>query len=238
MPSDSKQPLWLRWLFGLLVLCAVALALALFGEPLLKGMARTWIVNEPLAKADAVIVLRGGLQDRPFEAARLYREGFAPRVLIVGFKPSPTDQMGFTRRENEVVKQVLLKRGVPEAAITEIGGNVSSSVGESQAVREWVTTNRFKRVIIPTEMFQTRRVRWLFGKQMAAAGASIVVEAIEPREYSAAAWWRHEEGLIAFQSEVTRWLYERVKYRGEIRLDREPRGRGTAARQTDGAGKE
>ena len=38
------------------------------------------------------------------------------------------------------------------------------------------------------------------------------ITAIEPREYTRAEWWRSETGLIAFQNEIMKYLYYRLKY--------------------------
>src|ERR1039458_2085853 len=75
---------WPRRLLGLSVLCLLCSVLCFaFRSPLLTGLANAWIVNEPLERADAIVVLGGGLEIRPFEAARLYHEGLAPKVLLM-----------------------------------------------------------------------------------------------------------------------------------------------------------
>jgi hypothetical protein len=75
-----------------------------------------------------------------------------------------------------------------------------------------VTENQAKSVLIPTDLFHTRRVRWLFRKQLNGTGAQVHVHAITPKEYAASNWWRHEEGLIAFDTETLKYLYYRLKY--------------------------
>jgi uncharacterized SAM-binding protein YcdF (DUF218 family) len=178
----------------------------------LRAVAAAWIVNDPLEKADAIVVLGGGLETRPFAAARLYRDGYAPRILVARPKASPTDELGLTTREMEVTRQVLLRAGVPDGALTDIGNDVQSTYEESLAVRDWLKTNRATRLIIRTDVFHTRRVRWLFRKQLKGTGVALTVEAIPVREYTVADWWRHEQGLVAFQNEVLKSVYYHLKY--------------------------
>jgi hypothetical protein len=44
---------------------------------ILQGAARAWIVSDSVVPADAIAVLGGGLETRPFAAADLYKKGMA-----------------------------------------------------------------------------------------------------------------------------------------------------------------
>ena len=199
-----------------LVSCGLVVLLAafcfVFRSPLLTGLANAWIVNEPLAKADAIVVLGGGLEIRPFEAARLYHEGLAPKILLMDVKPSPTTKLGITSPEKDLTRQVLLKKEVPDSDCITIGDGVANTYDESRAVRTWLEKTGAKKVLIPTDLFHTRRVRWLFRKQLKGTGGTVTVRAVAPEQYQATNWWRHEEGLIAFQNEVVKSAYYHLKY--------------------------
>jgi uncharacterized SAM-binding protein YcdF (DUF218 family) len=201
-----------RWLVRLGCLALGCLSLYLFRAPVLRGIANRWIVSEPLAKADAIVVLGGGTQYRPFEAARLYHAGFAPKIIVMKVQAEPTDELGVTLGATEAMKRVLINKGVPEDAIVLVGDAVSATRDEAVAVSAWAEISGAKRFIIPTDLFHTRRVRWLFGKMLKPAGAQVQVEAVDPGKYTAADWWRHEEGVVTFQNEVIKYLYYRLKY--------------------------
>jgi uncharacterized SAM-binding protein YcdF (DUF218 family) len=209
-PAARKWPRRLLWLavfcFLLSVFCFI------FRGPLLTGLAKAWIVNDPLEKADAIVVLGGGLETRPFEAARLYHEGLAPKVLLMDVKLAPTTKLGITAPEMDLTRQVLLKQEVPGPDCITVGHGVGSTYDESRAVRAWLAETGARKVIIPTDLFHTRRVRWLFHKQLKGTGATVKVRAVAPSEYSASDWWTHEEGLIAFQNEVVKSIYYLFKY--------------------------
>jgi hypothetical protein len=55
----------------------------------------------------------------------------------------------------------------------------------------------------------TRRVRWLFRKQLKGTGVQVHLRAIKPKEYGITDWWRHEEGPIVFQNELIKTNYYR-----------------------------
>ncbi len=188
------------------------MGLCLFRVPILVGLAAAWVVNESPAKADAIVVLGGGLEDRPFAAAKLYHEGFAPKILYMDVKANAAVKLGIGLPERELTRQVLLSNNVPEAALVAIGNGVSSTYDESQAVRSWMQESGCKSILIPTDVFHTRRVHWLFHRELGDMQVQVRVQAVRPPAYDTKDWWQHEEGLIAFESEVIKSIYYRFKY--------------------------
>src|ERR1035441_3007007 len=81
-PRKWPRRLWsvVLWSCGLVVLLAVFCFV--FRSPILRSAANAWIVNDPLQHADAIVLLGGGLETRPFAAARLYSGGHPPRPLL------------------------------------------------------------------------------------------------------------------------------------------------------------
>ena len=214
VPPSAAGPaasgLVVLWSCGLVVL--LSLLCFVFRSPLLTGLANAWIVNDPLEKADAIVVLGGGLDIRPFAAARLYREGLAPKILLMDVRLAPTTNLGITPPEKDLTRQVLLKQEVPDSDCITVGHGVATTYDESRAVRAWLAETGAKRVIIPTDLFHTRRVRWLFHKQLKGTGATVTVRAVAPTEYTTTNWWRHESGLISFQNEVLNRRTYHLKY--------------------------
>jgi len=192
--------------------CLVLVLCYLFRSSLLTGLAHAWVVDEPLTKADAIVVLGGRPDLRPFEAAQLFHQGLATQILYMDVKLDPAAELHITQSEREVTHKVLLSQGVPETAMTAIGDGVTSTFDESVAVRAWAETNHAKSLIIPTDLSHTRRVRWLFRRQLNGIGTKVELHAITPKEYSITNWWRREQGLIAFQNEVIKSVYYQIKY--------------------------
>jgi uncharacterized SAM-binding protein YcdF (DUF218 family) len=201
-----------RWLIALLTLSALLIAAYIGRAPLLSAVARAWVIDEPVEKADAVVALGGGLQYRTFEAARLYHAGLASTVLIISVKPTPTDKLGLTEPERDLFRKVLLKKGVPEQAIVAVGNDCTSSYDDAIAVRDWMLKNHARTLIAPTDIFHTRRLRWLLHKIFRHTGIQVRIDAMTPEEYSVNDWWRHEEGLIAFQNEVIKFGFYLLRY--------------------------
>jgi uncharacterized SAM-binding protein YcdF (DUF218 family) len=179
---------------------------------ILQGIARAWVVSDAIADADAIAVLGGGLETRPFAAADLYNKGIAKLILIAAVKPSPAEKLNIVPSHVEQNRAVLLKLGVPPGAIIDFGNGVSNTYEEALALAEWAKTNGIKSIVVPTEIFSSRRVRWILNKELSPLGVRVEVQALPPLEYDIDDWWRHEAGVIGFQNEVIKYLYYRVKY--------------------------
>ena len=125
-------------LFRAVVACLLLGGLAwAFRAPLLRGTARLWIVDEPPAPAAAIVVLGGGEDYRPFAAAKLWKEGFAPVILVPQVQPSPTEALGLRPTTTQIILGVLKAEGVPDSAVRLYGHDVSSTREEALGVREW-----------------------------------------------------------------------------------------------------
>lgn len=193
--------------FGVLVVASYVCR-----RPLLRGAAAAWIVNEPVSQADVIVVLGGGPDTRPFEAARLFHQGIAPKILVMNPTPSPSAQLGLLPTEADLTRGILVKLDVPTNSVFVPADLVTNSYDESIVVRRWAQTNGIKRMVIATDIFHTRRVRWLYGKELKGTGIQVAVDAVPMREYGVDDWWQHEQGVIAFQNEILKDAYYHLKY--------------------------
>jgi uncharacterized SAM-binding protein YcdF (DUF218 family) len=179
---------------------------------ILRGVARAWVVSDSITPADAIAVLGGGLETRPFAAADLYKKAIAKQILLADVKLSPTENLKIIPSHVELNRAVLLKLDVPPEAIAKFGTNVSNTFEEARALADWAKANGIKSIIVPTEIFSSRRVRWILDKQVSGIGVHVEILALSPPEYGIENWWRSGAGVIAFQNEVIKYLYYRVKF--------------------------
>jgi uncharacterized SAM-binding protein YcdF (DUF218 family) len=180
--------------------------------PLLREAAELWIVSDPVTTADAVAVLGGDLEVRPFVAADLYKEGLVPKILVSQVPVGRSSTIGGIPGHSELNRMVLLKLGVPHAAIEMFGQANTSTKDEAAALRDWADEHRVSRIIVPTEIFAARRARWIFNREFAESSVRVEIAAFEPPNYARAEWWKSEAGMIAFQNEIMKYLYYRLKY--------------------------
>jgi uncharacterized SAM-binding protein YcdF (DUF218 family) len=166
------------------------------------------MVNAPLAKADAIVVLGGDPNSRALEAVRLYRAGWAPVVLVMNPKLQATDRLGLTISQGELTRRILTN-GVPLEAIQIRGTNLDSTYAEALTVKEWMNESGATSLLIPTGAFHSRRVRWIFHKTLGNS-ARLTVRSIQPE--ICRQWWQHESSLIDFQNEIIKFAYYLAVY--------------------------
>ncbi len=214
MPTSYRLPVRLLKQLGALFLSFLLVLVLLwaFRQPLLHGFAEVWAVDQPLEKADVLLVLGGGLDVRPFAAAELYQQGYSTQVLVAMPPVKRTERLGLVRNHGEHNREVLLREGVPASAIVSLGSELKNTYQEALALREWLKSSPAKRIIIPTEAIHTRRVAWLFGKVLADMDVQLMVTRLESPDYNSTDWWMSELGFIAVQNEVLKYIYYRLKY--------------------------
>jgi uncharacterized SAM-binding protein YcdF (DUF218 family) len=204
---------------GLRRYCAIMLALAALiagawieREAALQGAANLWILSDPMIPGDAAVVLGGGIDVRPYIAADLYAKGLVKKILISKVEEGPALGIGVLAGHTELNRKALSLLGVPESAIETFGNANRNTWEEALALKEWADRNAPSVLIIPTEAFAARRVRWTFRRRFAGTSVRLVVPSVDPPYYNHTIWWKSEGGVIAFQNELLKYLYYRLNY--------------------------
>src|SRR5436309_685363 len=102
-----------RALVGGLLLVLAGVAGWTYRANVLQGVARAWIVSDSIEPADAVAVLGGGLDTRPFAAANYYHRGIVSKIVVAAARTSPSERLGITPSPTSLSRDVLLRLGVP-----------------------------------------------------------------------------------------------------------------------------
>ena len=171
-------------------------------------LAGYWLVlDEEPVKSDAIIVL-GGSVARPLHAADLFHKGYAP-VIYVGV-PMIHDQTENLEkidvrivRDEERYKEILLKKKVPEKAITFFGSCHISTVEEAESLKR-VIGDRPLRLLIVTSLYHTRRAKAIFRGIMPNSEICMVAT---PYEKFARKWWTEKKSALAVVLETAQPLF-------------------------------
>jgi uncharacterized SAM-binding protein YcdF (DUF218 family) len=184
----------LRFLPGLaVVLTALAFALVVGHAPVLRAIGSWLLVEGQPERADAIVVLAGGTPRREATAATLWKEGWAPQIIISKAYERPDIReliaLGVRRldQQNEA-KKVLEAYGVPADRITAIPDVSRTTEPELAMVRDLARREGYRRLILVTSPHHTRRVRMIWAKQAEGGPEGVVVPARERFPFDD--WWR------------------------------------------------
>lgn len=175
-------------------------------------------VNDPLQKADIIMVLSGGVSQRVPEAVNLYQQGYADRILLAGGEPSEAlfFLIGEEISQAELTRRIVEGMGVPSHAI-EIIKKGTSTWEESQELRRYAMETNLKRAILVTSHSHSRRVSWTFHKVLDPEKVEIVVVEAGNGQYTPNNWWQSEGGLVSVFTEYVKLFYYLAKYSfGEV----------------------
>jgi len=173
------------------VLLGLAGILLLGGVVILLGVGRWLVAEDPLEKAQAIVVLSGRMPLRALEAAKLYREGYAPNVWVThSSEPGATleaMQIAYVGEDFYNVR-VLAHEGVPASTIRVLEPPILNTADEIRAVSAALEKEKGGTVIIVTSKVHTRRVRILWRRLVAGHGQAIVRAASD--DPFDGRWWR------------------------------------------------
>jgi len=178
----------------LIALLALAGLAVLTHRPVLRATGQALVVDDPRERADAIIVVAGSTPSREEAAAGLYRAGWAPQVLISRqFVPGRVQRlidMGVRRLDFQGESLAALERyGVPRDAIVTLDQPAEITETELRAVATAARDRGWRRVILVTSPFHTRRVQVIWRRE--SGGAIEGRLATAPDECVAGdPWWR------------------------------------------------
>jgi len=180
-------------LLALLILVLFCFVIYLVRVPLLRVAGNFWITPQPPAATDVIVILSDDdfTADRASRAAELYHAGWAPKIVASGRQLRPYASIA------ELMQKDLEARGVPEKAIIPYPHDAVDTLIELTDIRGFIRQHGWKRVMIVTSNFHTRRTRYLC-RHIFPPDIKVLVEAAPDVNYDPDSWWRTRGGLKIF----------------------------------------
>jgi len=174
-------------LLGIVVFCTV---LYLVRHPIFRFAAESWMVEDPLERADALIVLSDDnfYGDRATRAAELFREGKAPVIVASGRRLRPNAGIA------ELMEHDLVERGVPKDKILRFPQDADSTKEEAQALVKLAKSKKWRKVIVVTSNYHTRRARYIFRKVFPQDIETRVASARDG-DFDPQLWWEKRKSI-------------------------------------------
>ena len=175
--------------------------------------ARALIVNAPLERADAIVVLSGSstLAERTQHAARLYSENRAPKILLT----TDNQQGGWSSAEqrnpyfHEIAVRELTRLGVPSQNVEVVRPPVASTWDEAQLISEYSKTHNLRSILIVTSGYHSRRALRTFRTLFETTQTQVGIDPVETgiQTPSPSVWWLYPRGWQLVFVEYLKLIY-------------------------------
>ena len=179
--------------------------------------ARALVVGDRPAPADAIAVLAGSsaYRERTELAAKLFREGYAPLVILTddgqrgGWSTVDQRNLSFVERAARELKS----REVPPEKIRIVPMAVSGTYEEAAALRDFARREKLRSLLVVTSAYHSRRARWALRKAFAGSGIEVKLVAVERPDPSPWLWWITSRGWRNVAAEYAKFAYYFSRFR-------------------------
>ncbi len=187
----------------------------LFGEKALCTLGEFIVHDEKVTPSDVVVVLNTGPEYFPrlIEAADIYRKGLTDQVVINGNRKSDVlrrlEEKGFKRccPWYEDSLRILSMFGVPRKKIISLSvEDAYDTTTEAAAVGKELIRRGFKRIIITTSKYHTRRAHFIWTK-MFGDKLSLYTVAAKKDPFNPRGWWKEGRQIRWVMAEYGAWIF-------------------------------
>lgn len=197
-----------------------ALLVLLLAWPLLAFVAaRALEMSAPLSHADVIVVLGGSSTyvERTHLAAKLFREGRAPKIILT----NDGERGGWSQAEErnplfiERAAEELKSAGVPVEKIVMLEPVVTSTHEEAALLRDYGAGQNLRSVILVTSAYHSRRALWTMQRAFAGKNVELGLATVAPGEQTPRAtfWWLSAQGWRMVAGEYLKFIYYLLRYR-------------------------
>jgi len=195
---------------GVIGICVLAY---LVHPIVLREVGAFLVVEDVLESASAIVVLGGSAPLRALEAARLYKDGWAPRIVL-NQPQRKEDFYAFSSLGIDVVEQheynreALLHSGVPDDAIVVIEEEVENTLAELRAVLQALPEHTT--LIIVTSNYHTRRSAAIWNYLTDGQVKGLIRWSRSDTSYDPTTWWKNRRSIRFLVNEymglINYWL--------------------------------
>ncbi len=195
---------------GVIGICVL---LYLVHPMVLQSVGAYLVVEDVLEPAFAIVVLGGSAPLRALEAAKLYKDGWAPKIIInqalrrktfYAFSSLGIDWV----EEYEYNREALLQSGVPEDAVMVIEQEVENTLSELRAVLRALPEQTT--LIIVTSNYHTRRTAAIWNHLTDGQVKGLIRWSRSDPSFDTTTWWKNRRSIRFLVTEylglINYWL--------------------------------
>lgn len=154
---------------------------------ILKEAGNFLVINEEPVQSDVIIILSGGGIERLERGAELYKQGFAPYVII-------------SNGMEDNLYEALKNMGIPDNSII-LETKASSTMENAVFTADLMQKQQFKSAIVVSSNYHMRRVKSNFTKSYANSPIRLTYCSVPGNEYDGERWWASKESRMTTYTE-------------------------------------
>jgi uncharacterized SAM-binding protein YcdF (DUF218 family) len=192
----------------LIVILLLIIQFPVFYKFWLERMSSFLVYQDKLEQADCILALGGGRGERILQGIALYKQKYAPKMMITGeFYQILYGPVFHWAAQGQ---KLAVSRGVPEDNVIVVMNSMSTHDDATLSLAECRKRN-FHSLIVVSEPFHTRRAYYTFKKVYKGSGIKVIIYPDQDSWYKINDWWYSEEGLMATTDEYIKLTYYRLK---------------------------
>lgn len=160
----------------------------------LTGLGAVLVIADPLKRADAIVILSGGGDQRMAEAISLYQEKYAGTIILT---ETGSRVSGFDSDYSFEQRLALMDAGIPPTAILVTPEHADSTSEEAKAVLNLIGRDKTHDLIVVTDSYHTLRTRLIWRDVFKESGIKIIVRPGRESWYRSSSWWLSRDGWEA-----------------------------------------
>jgi len=166
--------------------------------------------DKPGEECDAIVLMNGNISTRPFCAVELHKKYRAP-ILIARLADTEEVRLGAIPNISEATRDLLVRLDVPPGDIHLLQSEhwIAGTWGEAILHCAYFRAHNYRKIIIVTDAFHTRRAIWAFRKVIRNDAVELSCVATRYTLDIASQWWRSEYGLVQVVVEYLKFLHYR-----------------------------
>ena len=166
-------------------------------RPLMRLAGGFWVVDETPKPSDVIVMLSDDNYqgDRAARAAELFKAGLAPRVIASGRLLRSYAGVA------ELEEHDLESHGVPASAVVKLPAADRNTRDECTGIGQFAASHGWKRILLVTSNYHTRRSRYICSRVL-PAGSTLIVSAARDADYDPDNWWKTRQGTKIFFGEA------------------------------------
>jgi uncharacterized SAM-binding protein YcdF (DUF218 family) len=164
-------------------------------------------VEDPLERADAIFVLAGSRAERWLEARDLFRERYAPLILLSAGRPADIESVLAKQgvhlpNEAQAARDALTTLGVPADRIEILEGFPDNTADEGRHLRPYAIDRRWRTIIVVTSKLHTRRAALAIRRELDGTSIRIVMRPTRYDDTDSGRWWQRRKTIRDVMTEL------------------------------------